>query len=35
MLKPMSVGEHVIHFTADDGYGYFVDVTYDISVVAL
>ena len=35
MLKPMSVGEHVIHFTADDGYGYLVDVTYEISVVAL
>ncbi len=35
MLKPMSVGEHVIRFTADDGYGYLVDVTYEISVVAL
>ena len=35
MLKPLLVGEHVLHFTADDSFGFTLEVTYNITVVAI
>ena len=35
MLKPLSPGAHTVRFTADNGFGFNLDVTYNLQVIAL
>jgi len=35
MLKPLTPGNHTVRFTADNGFGFNLDVTYNLQVIAL